>query len=171
MPDITQESTDPHYAAIGRVAAMWASFEHDLQSQIWAIAGISNSIGACITSQIGISGRLVDCLLALLAFRGISDDDLKPFRSFGEEIGRKQRKRNRIIHDPWHLDFPDEELPPKPYRLEISAATKLVLRPVAHATEDVDKFINEIILLKNELRRHFERYNRLIEIAKLSESP
>lgn len=89
MREITQDQTDAHYAAVGRVAATWASFEHEIQNQIWIIAGVSNSVGACMTAQIGNSGRLLDCLIALLGVKGVSDDQLRPLRSFAGEVDKK----------------------------------------------------------------------------------
>jgi hypothetical protein len=164
MREITQDETNAHYAAVGRVAATWASFEHELQSQIWDLAAIPNPVGACVTSQIGNSARLVDCLIALLALHGVHKDDLKPMREFSEKVGRKQRTRNRIVHDAWYLHFADDETPPKAYRLEISAVKEPIFGPIPHATEDVDKFVNEIILLKHRLRR-------LIQVARAATSP
>jgi hypothetical protein len=154
MPDITQESTDPHYAAIGRVAATWASFEHDIQSEIWTAAGVTNPVGACITAQIGNSARLLDCLVALLALRGTPEPQLKELRSFSSEVDQMQRTRNRIVHDTWYLRFRDDDaIIPDAYRIEISAKKKLIFGIVPHSTAELDKFINDTIKMKHRLRR------------------
>jgi hypothetical protein len=58
-----------YYSIIGRLAAEWAAFEHSIQFEIWDIIKLDYQIGACITAQIGQSGRLMDCLIALLALK------------------------------------------------------------------------------------------------------
>ena len=75
-----------HYAAVGRVASKWAQLEHQIQELIWGLAGLDELTGACITSQIGGSGRLMYALLAILEQKGATKDE-KPLRSLSEVIG------------------------------------------------------------------------------------
>jgi hypothetical protein len=60
---------ESHYAAVGKVASHWADFEHRIQWAIWNIAELDNLTGACITAQIGNSGRMHDALIALLRLK------------------------------------------------------------------------------------------------------
>src|SRR5208282_77336 len=99
--------------------------EHQIQVLIWRLAGLDHLTGTCITAQIGNSGRLLDAVLALLEQRGSSKDDLKPLRSLCAVVGAKQRKRNRIIHDPWYSRF-NEDGTTTGHRLETSAAKTAV---------------------------------------------
>jgi hypothetical protein len=40
LDDDFESSTERHYAAIGKAAAVWAEFEYILQSVIWRLAGV-----------------------------------------------------------------------------------------------------------------------------------
>ena len=150
MPAITSEATDKHYAAVGRVAATWANFEHDIQLQIWNLANVEHDVGACMTSQIGSSGRLLDCLIALLTYRGTAKDHLKSLNSFAADVAKKQRKRNRIVHDPWFFRFEDNS-PPRPFRQEISAVKLLIYETIEEPTDKLKRFVSDIHSLRERL--------------------
>jgi hypothetical protein len=156
MPRITLEATLPHYAAVGRVAASWAEFEHQIQILIWNLAGLDDSIGACITSQVGNSSRLLDCMLAILRLRGKTDKDLKPLQAFCGQVAEKQRRRNRIIHDPWFFRF-EEDGSSSPHRLEMSAAKRLVYRLISEDPKSINTFIAEISQLTVTLRQLLDK--------------
>jgi hypothetical protein len=70
------------YSAVGRIATEWAIFEHTIQIQLWKLARVDYDVGACLTSQIGNSGRLMNCLIAMLELRGADEEHLKSIRSF-----------------------------------------------------------------------------------------
>ena len=140
------------YSLVGRIATEWAIFEHTIQIHIWSLVGLKYGIGACITSQVGQSGRLMDCLIALLALRAPDDDCLKPIRSFAAQVGNHQRRRNRLVHDPLFFDFSDE-LTTKALRMEITAVKKLVYGPMEEPIEGLLKFVLEIEALSEELRK------------------
>lgn len=143
MPSVTSDKTLPHYAAVGRVAAKWAELEHQIQVLIWRLARLDHLMGTCITAQIGNSGRLMDAVLALLEQRAASKDDLKPLRSLCGDIGEKQRKRNRIIHDPWYFRF-NEDGTATGHKLETTAAKTAVHSLVKEDHESLEAFIGEI---------------------------
>jgi hypothetical protein len=67
-------------------------------------------------------------------------------------VAKKQRRRNRIIHDPWFFRF-EEDGSSSPHRLEMSAAKKLVYRFVSEDPESINKFIAEISQLSAKLRQ------------------
>lgn len=154
MPAITEEAFDkianPHYAAVGKVAASWAGFEHHLQQSIWVAAGIDFSIGACLTTQIGNSGRLIDALIAVLRLRGATEDNIKPLLSFAGDVGNKQRKRNRIVHDPWFFRI-DQDEPRKTFRYELSASKTFVDELKHQPTDELQQFILSIKELSTTL--------------------
>jgi hypothetical protein len=142
-----QKATDTHYAAIGNVVAYWAEFELRLQWAIWRLADLDSSIGACITAQIGNSARLIDAIIALLRHKGASEDTIRPLLSFAEEVGKKQRKRNRIIHDPWAFEYPTGEA----VRHEVSAQRQLINDLIPQSTIEIEDFAHQIIRLVEEL--------------------
>ncbi len=151
MPEIIGELTIPLYAAVGRAASRWASFEHQIQVIIWNLADIESILaGACVTSQIGNSARLLDAVLSLLSLKGATDDDLKPLRSFCERVAKKQRKRNRIVHDEWYFRF-NEDGTVDPSRLEITASKKLVYGLIAEDIKSIETFIADTEALHSEL--------------------
>jgi hypothetical protein len=140
---------DVYYAAIGRIATEWATFEHSIQIEIWKLIQPDYQISACLTSQIGQSGRLMDCLIALLSLRGAEEDHLKSIRSFASKIGDYQRRRNRMVHDPLFLEFSHDKI--KALRMEISASKKPVYEPIHETIDDLYKFILKIDALTDEL--------------------
>jgi hypothetical protein len=133
----------PHYAAVGRVASKWAQLEHHIQELIWGLSGLDEMTGTCITSQIGHSGRLMDALLALLAQKGASKDELKSFGKFCKAVGDKQRMRNRIVHDPWYFHF-NQDGSTTGYRLESSAVKTVVRKLIKQDHEKLETLIQDI---------------------------
>jgi hypothetical protein len=97
---------EAHYAAVGEVASTWASFEHRIQWVIWNLANLDNLTGASITVQIGNSARMLDAVIALLRLKGAPERSIVPLLNFAEQVGKKQRRRNRIVHDPWSFRIP-----------------------------------------------------------------
>jgi hypothetical protein len=141
MPDdVFNAKMEVHYAAVGKVASNWAGFEHRIQWAIWSLAKIDNLTGACITTQIGNSARLVEAVIALLRLRGVTDQSLVPLNKFAEKVGDKQRQRNRIVHDPWAFKMPGGEAA----RNELSAKRRVVSDFIPHPTTDVEAFAGEI---------------------------
>jgi hypothetical protein len=140
-----------HYAAVGKVASHWAEFEHRIQWTIWAIAALDNLTGACITAQIGNSGRLLDALIALLRLKRATEASITPLRKFAERVGNRQRDRNRVVHDPWCF-APNSEAA----RSELSAKKEVISNLVFHSTEKVDALAHSIIAMIGEFESLLE---------------
>jgi hypothetical protein len=138
---------ETHYAAVGKVASHWAAFEHRIQWAIWNLAGLDNLTGACITAQIGNSGRMIDALIALLRLKLATEDSIAPLRKFAEKVGKKQRQRNRIVHDPWSFRIPSGEAAGD----ELTANREVISTLVPHSTKEVEAFAEDIIALVTEL--------------------
>jgi hypothetical protein len=136
-----------HYAAVGKVASNWAAFEHRIQWAIWNIAGLDNLTGTCITTQIGNSARMIDAIIALLRLKGAAEEAITPLNKFAEKVGKKQRQRNRIVHDPWLFRIPSGE----PARDELSANRDVKSTLTPHSTKEVEAFAADIIALVTEL--------------------
>jgi hypothetical protein len=140
-----------HYAAVGKVASHWAEFEQRIQWAIWAIATLDNLTGACITAQISNSGRLLDALIALLRLKRATEVSITPLRKFAERVGKRQRDRNRIVHDPWHF-APNGEAA----RRELSAKKEVISNLVFHSTDKVNALADDIIALIGEFESLLE---------------
>lgn len=133
-----------HYAAIGKAASIWAGFEHQIQ---WAnIAELDNLTGACITTQIGNSARMLDAVIALLRLKGATENSITPLNKFAEKAGKNQRQRNRVVHDPWYFRIPSGEAA----RGELSAKREVVSTSIPHSTEEVEAFVRDIVALTAE---------------------
>jgi hypothetical protein len=135
-----------HYAAVGKLASIWAEFEHRIQWAIWNLASLDNLTGACITVQIGNSGRMIDAVIALLRLRNAPEASIKPLLTFAAKVGKKQRRRNRIVHDPWSFRLPHGEA----YRFELSANREVISAEIPHSTTEVEDFTKEVTALVDE---------------------
>jgi len=141
-----------HYAAIGYVASAWGAFEQVLQRELWELAGIDSVVGACLTANIGISGRFLDAIAALCCYRGADEKMMKPLNKLINASGDLSRQRNRAVHDAW--GFSEET--DLPYRLEISAAKKLVIGAVDVSPQDLNalaqKMLDHTVKFENSMR-------------------
>jgi hypothetical protein len=140
------KTMDAHYASLGKVASAWSEFEHVIQWAIWSLAGLDNLTGACITIQIGTSSRMMDAIIALLRLRGAPENAITPLQKFATEVADMQRKRNRIVHDPWSFRLPSAQ----PYRMEMTAQKKLVSDLIPHSTTEVVGFLDKISALPGQ---------------------
>ena len=147
------KAMESHYAAIGKVTAAWAGFEHVIQFAIWGLAGVDPSRGACVTTQIGNSDRMMDAVISLLRQNGIPEKSIKPLIKFADEVGVKQRKRNRIIHDPWAFRVPTGE----PFREEMSAKKRLVNDLISTPTKELEDF-------EEQIRKLIARFEELLSV-------
>jgi hypothetical protein len=146
--DSEQARNLAHFAALGLVAANWATLEYQMQKAIWALANLDEHQGACITIQIGNSARLMNALLSLLACKGAEEKALTRLRKFAEKLHSKQEKRNRIIHDQWFLRN-DGRGGLKPMRYTVTARKKLSIGFVDEPQDNLLKFAHEIEELCN----------------------
>jgi hypothetical protein len=151
-----------HYAAIGYVTSAWSTFEQVVQREIWRMAGIEGPIGACITSQIGSTARLLEALVAICHFRGIDKDAISAITEFVKPTGDLSRQRNRVVHDAW--GFSDET--GLPYRLEISAQHRLRMGAVETPT-------HALIRLAQKMLAHTGKFEKAMDDlkCKLATSP
>jgi len=140
------EIMNAHYASVGKVVSVWAEFEHRIQWAIWSLASLDNLTGACITTHIGSSGRMIDSVIALLRIRGAPENAIKPLLKFAEEVAKSQRIRNRIVHDPWSFRLPSAQ----PHRMEMTAQKNIVSDLVPHSTEEVDDFLKKISVFPDQ---------------------
>jgi hypothetical protein len=137
---ISLEIDEEHAAAIGRVAAAWASFELAVNMHICILANFPVEEGMCVIAQIFSTPSRIRALLSLVHLSGGSKTLLKKLTNFEQRTHALAEKRNRIIHDPWMIGTETR----KHYRLEITAMRTFVF---AHKIEDkpyLDKVAQEI---------------------------
>jgi hypothetical protein len=131
---------EPHYKSIGKVAANWAALEALVNSALWRVARVEDMAGACFTAQIPNMARRVDALAALVKLRGGSTGLIKKVNKFGTDTHGLNELRNRVVHDPWHVDRDTGEIK----RLEVSAKGSLKLGYVAMPVAEIDHVVDLI---------------------------
>ena len=105
---------------VGRIAAVWAETEFEINSSIWALAGVGPTIGACMTSQIYSFDARMKALLSLLKLRQAQQKLIDSANKFSANLRTPLELRNRAIHDCWLWDTSGAT-----YRLEIASPNKL----------------------------------------------
>lgn len=108
--------------AIARVVCNWASLDYTINRAIWALSGIADSPGACVTTQIYTTAGRLSAVLALLKLRNADKRLIARVNKFAERMREPQEIRNRIIHDIW---VKNERDPTQMGRWEISAPKTL----------------------------------------------
>ena len=140
------EKSQPHYAAIGLVAAHWAYFEAVIDDWCLRLANIPAQPGACLTSQIMGSGRKLDAFISIVGLLGIKTPSAKSLAMFAQRTAGLAEQRNRAAaHDPWDLTDPDN-----PYRLEVTARKKLRIHWVRVSTDELNRLAGNIKTLTND---------------------
>jgi hypothetical protein len=150
-----------HYAAIGRVAAAWSYFEAVIDSSSIPLAHVNSNVGVCFTAQIPGSARKLDAYISLARLSAISQKLIRDLCEFAKTAQELSERRNRVIHDVWFFDHPND-----PQRLEASARKILRLERIPVST---DKLLN----LANEINQKAFEFNELSErvIAERSTLP
>src|SRR5438552_15764506 len=89
------KNDDLAYNAVGRVASAWAMFEFRIEQAIWALAGIEDEIGACITAQVFSVPSLFKSYIALAKFSGLPERHLHHLnKMLSERVQPIGEKRN-----------------------------------------------------------------------------
>lgn len=128
-----------HLAAVGSVASIWAYFEARVDTATIRLAGVKADIGVCFTAQIAGIGRKLDAFIALADHISGGKKSMDPLTKFAKCAASLGERRNRVVHDTWLLDDPEN-----PQRFEATARKKLRLLPVNVTTEAVLKLADEI---------------------------
>jgi hypothetical protein len=142
---------DGHYQAIGRLATLWASLEHEINSAIWDLANIEKPCGACITAQLTSISTRLRAFAALVRHRGGTEPFVKSINKFVEKAEGLGRRRNRVIHDPWITENRQA------FRLEITADKKLTYAWKLVPQHKIDNLAWEIAKARTEFLSLYER--------------
>lgn len=92
----------PFYALVGRVASEWAHLEHIVDLTIWGLLGVNEALAACLTSQYPGIGQRCNAVCSLGLARGLTKEQVKPFRQLRGEAYDVADWRARWVHDPWY---------------------------------------------------------------------
>lgn len=145
------KALEPHFIAIGQVAAYWAQLEFEINAMIWSLASIDQQTGMCLTSQFTTIQSRARALLSIFRLRGGSETVAKEVnRFFVNEVDPVAQQRNRIVHDPLYVALSDGKV----MRASVMANKTLDARMRFNPLEDAQKTLLSIraILSKfNEL--------------------
>lgn len=144
-----------HYAALGKIASAWASFELAIDRQIWKLAGVTNSIGACVTGQLIGHAKRLDALTCLVRLHGGSDKLIASISSFGQSSYNVAEERNRAMHDPWFVNHETGNIA----RLQISAKKELKF---GLEMQSADELLTIVAKIEDRVSR-FSEIGRAIE--------
>ena len=104
-PDPVMDARDEkHYAAIGKIVVLWSRFEDDIHTLVLMLAGVNDSFGRCVASQIPSLARALDALIALAELRSPGTSKDRSFKRRMERIQSLAEQRNRVVHDVWTFD-------------------------------------------------------------------
>jgi hypothetical protein len=145
--------------AIGRLTAIWASLEHEINSAIWHLANVEKPHGACMTSQMTTLLNRLRAFISLVELRNGKQplrDEINSFMKDAEALGRR---RNRITHDPW---VPDQK-PGNAFRLEITADRKLQFRWKPVSVAKIDRLTFDVAIARDRFLSLYKR--ALTELA------
>jgi hypothetical protein len=150
---VAQEKHILHLAAIGSVATAWSIFEAAIDVYAVSLAQIKMPVGYCFTAQVIGPARKLDAYIAIARWRG-ADKFMGTLEGFAKRTAQLAERRNRIIHDPWHIEGDNPAS-----RLEITARRNLRILMVDVPT-------SAVIKLDSEITAHCQQFieiNRQIE--------
>jgi hypothetical protein len=154
---------DSHYAAVGRVASLWAGFELDLDIAAITLALTSLLAGFCFTSQIQGASRKLDAYIALVELRLQANNSRawKPLRkelnTFAKDTQALGERRNRTVHDPWYVSKTEAR------RLEVTARRKLRFLRVYATKPEMDKLVDDINIHKKRFEELRDRIKHVVD--------
>jgi len=153
-PAVLREITEAqlgriHYAAIGRVAAAWASFEAYMDEVLWGFAGLDGEVGTCFTGQMTGARPRLDAFISLMRHLGAARKWNKPFEALSQDVSSLGEQRNRAVHDVWELSNPAT-----PQRAEATARRKVRVLKVHVPT-------TELLELEKHIVNLAERFNKM----------
>jgi hypothetical protein len=150
-----------HFAAIGRVAALWAHFEALIDAWLMTFSGLEEEISVCFTGQMLGSRPRVDAFIALVRQLGADRKWVGVLEAFAKDVQGLQEQRNRAIHDVWQMT--DTE---RPQRREASARRVVRILSIHVPTR-------ELIALAGNIDKLRERFDAIAQeiLSGLSASP
>jgi hypothetical protein len=137
----------PFYTLVGRVASEWSHLEHIVDLTIWKLLGVDNRLAACLTSQYpGLSQRC-NAVCSLGIAKGLTREQLKPFRKLRSDASDDADWRARWVHDPW---FIQEGTQAAQFRAMPEVDPRFGLQVVSE--DEINRTIGEIRALQQQAR-------------------
>lgn len=137
----------PFYALVGRVASEWAHLEHIVDLTTWELLGVDNRLAACMTAQYpGLPARC-NAVCSLGIARGLTKEQVKPFRNLKNEAYDEADWRARWVHDPW---FVQEGTQPAQFRAMPAVDPRFGLQAISE--DEIQETIREIKALQQQAR-------------------
>jgi hypothetical protein len=138
----------PHYAAVGRIAAAWASFESTLDREIYLLLGGATAMqAACVTAQMMGAAPRIKAIRALCELQGASETLIAKLNEFLNKTYSVAEKRNRIVHDPYVFDRSDGQV--SQFRVTAQKELEYGYKPIT---------LPEMATILTQIRAHHERF-------------
>jgi hypothetical protein len=137
----------PFYALVGRVASEWAHLEHIVDLTIWELLGAEPHLAACLTSQYPGLGQRCNAVCSLGIARGLTKEQVKPFRKLRSDSFDSADWRARWVHDPW---FIQEGTKPAQFRAMPEVDSRFGLQEISR--EEIKNTIKLIKELQDRAR-------------------
>lgn len=137
----------PHYAAVGRIAAAWASLESTLDAEIRQLLDAKPKECACVTAQMMGAAPRLKAIRALCEIKGASSTLLNKLNDYLNRTYTVAEKRNRVVHDPYYVDVNSGQVS----QFEVTAQKKLAYGYKPTSLPELEKTLKEI-------RDHHDRF-------------
>jgi len=138
---------------MGLIANSSAILELHANECIWALAGVQQGLGACITSQIFNTANRFKALAALMKLRRVDEPLIDEINKIIADFRDPSEKRNRALHDPWVVNREGGT-----GRVEVTANHKLVFEvreiPIEELNRDrleIENFTRRFLLFRNKI--------------------
>lgn len=99
LPEWYHTNFDEYCLEVGRLSAIWANHENEIDRIIWELLDVEPNLGMCLTAQMIGPGPRVRALSALAETRGASEVLIADLLRFGKDTEELGAKRNRYAHD------------------------------------------------------------------------
>ena len=160
-----------HMEWVGHISASWARLELLVDSTVWDLAKLPETVGACITTNFMSVYPKLKALTALAHLNKVSDRTIKKLNRFRNNLYTTSDKRNRVVHDHWMMQETDDGFRPVQVTITADGAPEFFLKRVSidelksTQTEILEKtaeFVKIRMALENEIsslpRRTQSRY-------------
>jgi hypothetical protein len=92
---------NPVHACLGRIAAVWASFEAAAADAICVHGFMTEEIGACVSAQLNALNPRLRLLIALLRLdKDVSAESIELITKLANAIGRLEKRNRALSHLP-----------------------------------------------------------------------
>lgn len=153
---LTITELEPFYTEVGRIASAWANMEFEIDRLLWDLSEGQHMLAACITSQLTNAGARIRALIGLVRLREGSKELITKLNQFDAATNLMGRKRNRVVHDPWHYNSAKSVAAQLSIAIEDKALTfdfmPKTLPEIKNLYEDIKVHVNKFLVLDGQIR-------------------